>query len=54
MVIEFAERLGLPTQVFRTIKEIYVETSRRGLGGEDVTAIYECINSPLATVPVRT
>jgi 3-hydroxyisobutyrate dehydrogenase-like beta-hydroxyacid dehydrogenase len=45
MIIEFARNMNMPTQVFSDIKDIYVETSKRGFGGEDVTAIYEAINA---------
>jgi 3-hydroxyisobutyrate dehydrogenase len=45
MIIDFARSLGMPTEVFSDVKAIYAETSKRGFGAEDVTAIYEVINA---------
>ena len=40
----FADRLGLDTGVMRAIRGVYARASSMGLGGRDVSAVYEAVN----------
>ncbi len=43
LVIGFAQHLGLPTEVFAAIRELYVAAAASGYGDKDITAVYEAI-----------
>ncbi len=42
--LNFAERLGFDTAVMRAIRDVYAKASSMGLGGRDVSAVYEAVN----------
>ncbi len=44
--VDFAERLGLETAVMRAIRDVYAKAASMGLGGHDVSAVYEAVNPP--------
>lgn len=42
--IGFAARLGLDPTVMRAIRDVYAKAASMGLGGRDVSAVYEAVN----------
>lgn len=44
--VDFAERLGFDTAVMRAIRDVYAKAASMGLGGRDVSAVYEAVNPP--------
>lgn len=45
MAADYAGKLGLPTEVFLSIRNAYAEARKKGLGRHDVAAVYEVVNS---------
>jgi 3-hydroxyisobutyrate dehydrogenase-like beta-hydroxyacid dehydrogenase len=44
LLIDFAEKLGLPLEALAASKSLYTAAAERGFGNKDITAVYEAIN----------